>query len=99
MWRLFLSLFSRIRHKPLKDVPALGLISSYYNLRRIRFWEVEVDIPTVIGLFALQVCCAWYVGMCLNNGYSLASIISGFVVSFCNVLVGIFVISFLGLKC
>ena len=36
-------------------------------------------LTTVFGLFALQVCYTWYVGMCLNNVHSLASIISGFI--------------------
>ena len=34
-------------------------------------------LTTVFGLFALEVCRTWYVGMCFNNGYSLALIISG----------------------
>ncbi|CAH3031053.1 unnamed protein product [Pocillopora meandrina] len=33
-------------HKALKNVPASGLSCSYYSLRRIRFWEVEVDFPS-----------------------------------------------------
>ena len=36
-------------------------------------------LTTVFGHFALQVCCTWYVGMRLNNVYSLASIICGFI--------------------
>ena len=56
-------------------------------------------LTTVFGLFALQVCCTWYVGMCLNNVYSLASIISGFILFCCCVLVRIFLIVLLGLKC
>ena len=42
----FLSLCSHIGHKALKNVPASGLSCSYYSLRRIRFWEVEVDFPS-----------------------------------------------------
>ena len=56
-------------------------------------------LTTVFGLFALQVCCTWYVGMCLNNGCSRASIISGFILLCCCVLVRIFLIAFLSLKC
>ena len=51
------------------------------------------------GLFALQVCCTCYVGMCLNNVDSLASIISGLIL-FCSCgWVRIFLIVLLGLKC
>ena len=56
-------------------------------------------LTTVFGLFALQVCCTWYVGMCLHNGYSRASIIPGFILFCCCVLVRIFLIAFLSLKC
>ena len=42
----FLSLCSHTGHKALKNVPASGLSCSYYSLRRIRFWEVEVDFPS-----------------------------------------------------
>ena len=42
----FLSLCSHTEHKALKNVPASGLSCSYYSLRRIRFWEVEVDFPS-----------------------------------------------------
>ena len=41
----FLSLYSHIEHKALKNVPASGLSRSYYNLRRTRFWGVEMDFP------------------------------------------------------
>ena len=37
----FLSLYSHIEHKALKNVPASGLSRSYYNLRRTRFWGVR----------------------------------------------------------
>nr|XP_058943019.1 uncharacterized protein LOC131771259 [Pocillopora verrucosa] len=33
-------------YKALKNVPASGLSCSYNNLRRIRFWQVEVDFPS-----------------------------------------------------
>ena len=42
----FLSLCSQLEHKDLKNVPASGLSCSYYNPRRIRFWEVVVDFPS-----------------------------------------------------
>ena len=42
----FLSLCSHIEHKALKNVPASGLSRSYYDLWRIRFWEVEMDFPS-----------------------------------------------------
>ena len=61
--------------------------------------ESRLWLTTVCGVFALQVCCTWYVGMCLNNGYSLVSVISGFILFSCCVLVRIFLIGFLGLKC
>ena len=38
-------------------------------------------------------------GMCLNNGYSRTLIISGFISFCCCVLVKIFLIAFLSLKC
>ena len=38
-------------------------------------------------------------GMCLNNGYSRTLIISGFILFCCCVLVKIFLIAFLRLKC
>ena len=47
-------------------------------------------LTTVFGLFALQVCCTWYVGICLNNVYSVASIVSGFILFCCCVFVRIF---------
>ena len=66
----------------LKNVPVPGLRSSYYSLRRLvfgRFMSIFQDMAhNHFGLLALQVCCIWYVGMCLNYGLSLASIISGF---------------------
>ncbi|CAH3136701.1 unnamed protein product, partial [Pocillopora meandrina] len=37
---------SHIEHKALKNVLASGSSRSYYNLRRIRFWEVEMDFPS-----------------------------------------------------
>ena len=42
----FLSLCSHIEHKALKNVLASGSSRSYYNLRRIHFWEVEMDFPS-----------------------------------------------------
>ena len=42
----FLSLCSHIEHKALKNVPASGMSRSYYDLWRIRFWEVEMDSPS-----------------------------------------------------
>ena len=39
----FLSLSSHLGHKALQHVSASSLSCSYYNLRRIRFLEVEVD--------------------------------------------------------
>ena len=41
-----LSLCSHLGHKAFKNVPASGLSCSYYNLRRIRFWQVKVDFPS-----------------------------------------------------
>ena len=38
-------------------------------------------------------------GMCLKNGYSLVSIISGFILFCCCVLVRISLIAFLSLRC
>ena len=55
-------------------------------------------LTTVFGLFALQFCCTLYVGMCLNNGYGLASIISCFNLFCCCVLLRIFRIAFFGLE-
>ena len=40
-----------------------------------KVWIFQVITHNCLWLFALQVCCAWYVDMCLNNSYSLASII------------------------
>ena len=99
----FLSLCSHIEHKALENVPASGFSLSDYDLWRIRFWEVEMDFPIhgsqlSFGL-SLQVCSTWYVGMCLNNGYSRASVISGFILCCCYDLVRVFVIAFLSLKC
>ena len=79
----FLSLCSHKGHKASKIVSASRLRCSHCNLRRICFWDVLVNFPSngsqpSLAFLALQVCCTWYVGMCLNNGYSLASIISGF---------------------
>ena len=42
----FFSLYSQIEHKALKNVSASGLSRSFYNLRRTRFWEVEMDFPS-----------------------------------------------------
>ena len=101
---VFSSLFSHIEHKTLKNVLASGLSRSYYDLWRIRFWGrwdgfSRSWLTTVFGLFALQVCCTSYVGICLNNVHSLASIISGFILFRCCVLVRIFLMAFLSLKC
>ena len=41
-----LSLCSPIGHEAQKNVPASGFSCSFYNLRRIRFWEFEVDFPS-----------------------------------------------------
>ena len=60
-----------------------------------RFMSIFQDMAhNHFGLLALQVCCIWYVGMCLNNGLSLASISSGFGLFFCCVQVEISLIAY-----
>ena len=100
----FLSLCSQIEYKALKNIPASGSSLSYYDLWRIRFWEVEIDFPSHGSQLSLAFLLSKSVvhgrGMCLNNGYSRALlIISGFFLFCCCVLVKIFVIAFLSLKC
>ena len=101
IWFDFLSLCSYIGYKAIKNVPASILSCSYYNLQRIRYGKLRwiFQVMAHHGLFSLQVCCILYVGMCLNNSYSLASIISGFSLFCCCVLLRIFLIAFWGLKC
>ena len=50
----------------------LSLLGSV-EVRKV--WIFQVITHNCLWLFALQVFCAWYVDMCLNNSYSLASII------------------------
>ena len=100
----FLSLCSYIEHKALKKCSNFRTESLFLQPLAISFlggWDgfSKSWLTTVFGLFALQVCCTWYVGMCLNNGCSRASIISGFILLCCCVLVRIFLIAFLSLKC
>ena len=100
----FLSLCSHIEHKALKKCSNFRAESLLLRPLAISFlgsWDgFSKSWPTtVFSLFALQVCCTWYVGMCLNNGYSLASIIFGFILFGCCVSVRIFLIAFLSLKC
>ena len=60
----FLSLYSHIEHKALKNVPASGLSRSYHDLWRIRFWEVEMDFPS----HGLQVSLAFLLSKSVAHG-------------------------------
>ena len=100
----FLSLCSHKEHKPLKRCSSFRIESLLSQTSENSFlggWGEFSNswLTTAFGLIALQYCCTWYVGMCPSNGHGLASIISGFILFFCYLLVWVFRIAFLGLKC